>query len=116
MDLFRRFPVGWHPRGGGGRGGDGGTGGLPAQLLGFRSLAGVDDEQSGSLEMSRVACSSEIKEDGLRSVERQHGNHNPFKVAGFKSKEQLRSSEMKEDGLRFVLRGSEDLYFNIIEY
>ena len=52
--------------------------------------------------------SSEIKEDGLRFIERQRGDHNPFKVAGFESKEWLRSSEIKEDGLRFALRGSEE--------
>ena len=33
-----------------------------------------------------------------------------FKVAGFESKERLRSSEMKEDGLRFVLRGKNESY------
>ena len=38
---------------------------------------------------------------------------NPFKVAGFESKERLRSSEIKEDCLRFVLRGSEELYLSI---
>ena len=38
---------------------------------------------------------------------------NPFKVAGFESKERQRSSEIKEDGLHFVLRGSEELYLNI---
>ena len=32
---------------------------------------------------------------------------NPFKVAGFESKERLCSSEIKEDGLRFVLRRNE---------
>ena len=38
---------------------------------------------------------------------------NPFKVAGFESKERLRSSEMKEDCLSFILRGNEELYLNI---
>ena len=32
---------------------------------------------------------------------------NPIKVAGFESKECLRSSEIKEDGLLFILRGNE---------
>ena len=33
---------------------------------------------------------------------------NPFKVAGFESKERLCSSEIKEDGLLFVLRRNEE--------
>ena len=52
--------------------------------------------------------SSEIKEDGLRFVERQCDIINPIKVAGFESKERLRSSEIKEDGLRFVERQHDD--------
>ena len=39
---------------------------------------------------------------------------NPFKVAGFESKERLRSSEIKEDCLRFILWGNEELYLNIV--
>ena len=74
--------------------------------FGVVGLRRVDEGQSGSPEMSSVACSSEINEDGLRF------DHNPFKVAGFESKELLRSSEIKEDGLHFVLRGSEELCLN----
>ena len=36
--------------------------------FGVVGLVGVDDEQSGSPEMSSMACSSEIKEDGLRFI------------------------------------------------
>ena len=57
-------------------------------VFGVVGLRRVDEEQSGSLEMSSVACSSEIKEDGPRFVERQRGD-NSFKVAGFESNEQL---------------------------
>ena len=64
--------------------------------FGVVGLRRVDEGQSGSPEMSSVACSSEIKEDGLRFVERQRGDHNSFKVAGFESKERLCSSEIKE--------------------
>ena len=45
--------------------------------FGVVGLRRVDEGQSGSLEMSSVACSSEIKEDGLRFVERQHDDHQP---------------------------------------
>ena len=38
---------------------------------------------------------------------------NPFKVAGFESKEWLRSSEIKEDGLHFVLRRNEVRKVNV---
>ena len=62
-----------------------------------------------------MACSSEIKEDGLRFVLRWNEVRkvnvviiNPFKVIGFESKERLRSSEIKEDGLRFVERQRDD--------
>ena len=54
--------------------------------------------------------SSEMKEDGLHFVERQRGDHNPFKVASFESNERLRSSKIKEDGLLFVLRGKNEGY------
>ena len=64
--------------------------------FGVVGLRRVDEGQSGSPEMSSVACSSEIKEDGLRSVERQRGDQNSLKVTGFESKERLRSSEIKE--------------------
>ena len=38
---------------------------------------------------------------------------NSFKVAGFESKEWLRSSEIKEDGLRFALRRNEVRKVNV---
>ena len=41
-------------------------------VFGVVGLIGVDDEQSRSPEMSSVACSSEIKEDGLRFVLRRN--------------------------------------------
>ena len=82
-------------------------------IFGVVGLRRVDEGQSGSPEMSSMACSSEIKEDFLRFILRRNDERQPFKVAGFESKEWLRSSEIKEDGLRFVLRGSEELYLNI---
>ena len=88
--------------------------------FGVVGLVGVDDEQSGSPEMSSVAGSSEIKEDGLCFVLRRNEERkvnvaitNPFKVAGFESKARLRSSEIKEDGLHFVLRRNEVRKVNV---
>ena len=37
-------------------------------VFGVAGLRRVDDDQDGSPEMSSMACSSEIKEDGLRFV------------------------------------------------
>ena len=52
-------------------------------VLGVIGLGRVDEEQSGSQEMSSVACSSEIEEDGLRFIERQCGDHQPLQSRWF---------------------------------
>ena len=44
-------------------------------VFGVVGLRRVDEGQSGSPEMSSVAGSSEIKEDGLRFLERQCDDH-----------------------------------------
>ena len=51
--------------------------------FGVVGLRRVDEGQSGSPEMSSMACSSEIKEDGLCFVERQRGNHQPLQSRWF---------------------------------
>ena len=51
--------------------------------------------------MAYVSFSGEIKSVNVAII-------NPFKVAGFESKEWLHSLEIKEDGLRFVLRRNEE--------
>ena len=64
-----------------------------------------------------VSLSGEMKSVNVAII--NVGIINFFKVAGFESKERLRSSEIKEDGLRFVLRGNEgylrrDLIYKVI--
>ena len=71
--------------------------------------------------MSSVALAWSLLTPQLNVVERSERNASALgdpeiinpKVAGFESKERLRSSEIKEDGLCFVLRVSEELYLNI---
>ena len=69
----------------------------------FRDKARV--QQRGHMKSKKAAWAE--------FIERQRGDHNPSKVAGFKSKERLLSSEIKENCLRFILRVSEELYLNI---
>ena len=51
-------------------------------VFGVVGLRRVDDDQAGSPEVSSVACSSEIKEDGLRFILR-HGDHQPLQSPWF---------------------------------
>ena len=118
--------------------------GCVARILKSVNVANVTiiNPKVAGFESKEWLRSSEIKEDGLRFIERQRDDHQPQscwfseqrngyvarklksvnvanvtiinpKVAGFESKEWLRSSEIKEDGLRFIERQRDDNSFKV---